>query len=126
MSEPLSPPMHKHGSKYPPNLYTIEWHLGGSAELPVLSKTYTNEPTARQILAHATESMRKWPGAIIRLRLWHRGALLASVNPNAFSGQVEPRADVPSAPNRGWSGDRAEAPGAGAKLPDAVVNSLGF
>ena len=116
-------PEPKHSAKYPHQLYTVEWHLGGSPELPILHRSYTNEPTARQIMAHATESMRKWPGAILRLRLWHRGALLATISPNGFDGRVEALPRVAPIPNRGWHEDTR----ARQTLTDGPpITSLGF
>lgn len=70
--------------KYPPHLFTIEWHLSSPSNvLPVLHHYYPDEPLARAVLQAAITNMNKSNGSIERLRLWHRGSLLATVSPNS-------------------------------------------
>lgn len=78
MSTSVKPP------KYPPHLFTLEWHLSSpSSVLPVLHFYYPDESIARGVLQAAISNMNRSNGSIERIRLWHRNTLLATVSPNA-------------------------------------------
>lgn len=70
--------------KYPPHLFTLEWHLASPSNvLPILHHYYPDEALARAVMQAAISNMNRANGSIERIRLWHRNSLLATVSPNA-------------------------------------------